>query len=287
MKFLVYIDDKEPSFSAFYRVLNLVKENDWVIIVAKVKFYKGIGHRSSHVMKHFTRLLDKKHIKNLTFIEYGSIKHIIKNKVKLLKIDMILIAAHNSKTKRLCNYCSDNISCNLMVVREFVPLEEYLIPPSNKADYSVPGDLNPLKKKPLQTSESMSSIESPMAGSKPSSLINSPSMETVIPVNKKSSSLSPSTSSSLSKSMDTTPIMYEKKRNNIFDNRNKDNSYDSDESEEEEEYNKKTHHGKALEEYHSEYRLVSSPANLTKRKEEEEKLRKSNYPQKSHEIPSQ
>ncbi|KAN0055313.1 hypothetical protein ACTA71_008423 [Dictyostelium dimigraforme] len=266
MKFLVYIDDKEPSFSAFYRVLNLVKENDWVIIVAKVKFYRGIGHRSSHVMKHFTRLLDKKHIKNLTFIEYGSIKHIIKNKVKLLKIDMILIAAHNSKTKRLCNYCSDNISCNLMIVREFVPLEDYLIPPNGvKSDYSHPENLNPIpgKKKPLMQSESMSSIDTyknnddlEIPKNRASKIIESRSMENVSPIVQSARAGKESIYGSSAPTQQTIES--------------------SDESENEKEINHD-------EDDSTEYRLVSTPSSAKESKATHSLLGQ-NHPQKSREV---
>ncbi|KAK5584386.1 hypothetical protein RB653_005997 [Dictyostelium firmibasis] len=266
MKFLVYIDDKEPSFSAFYRVLNLVKENDWVIIVAKVKFYRGIGHRSSHVMKHFTRLLDKKHIKNLTFIEYGSIKHIIKNKVKLLKIDMILIASHNSKTKRLCNYCSDNISCNLMIVREFIPLEEYLIPPTGvKADYSQPENLNPIpsnKKKPLMQSESMSSIDAyredkdelEIPRTRTSAIVESHSMENVSP-------LIQSTRAGKESIYNVPPQSTIESSDESDDE--KDNIINDDDS--------------------TEYRLVSTPSSA-KEKKATQSLLSQNHPQKSREV---
>ncbi|KAM9958351.1 hypothetical protein ACTFIW_001213 [Dictyostelium discoideum] len=267
MKFLVYIDDKEPSFSAFYRVLNLVKENDWVIIVAKVKFYRGIGHRSSHVMKHFTRLLDKKHIKNLTFIEYGSIKHIIKNKVKLLKIDMILIAAHNSKTKRLCNYCSDNISCNLMIVREFVPLEDYLIPPTGvKSDYSQPENLNPIpsKKKPLMQSESMSSIDTyknnedlEIPKTRTSTIIESRSMENVSPIVQSTRAGKESIYSTTT----TQPTIES-----------------SDESENEKEYNNND------EDDTTEYRLVSTPSSASKESKATHSVLGQTHPQKSREV---
>ncbi|KAN0028890.1 hypothetical protein ACTFIV_010758 [Dictyostelium citrinum] len=271
MKFLVYIDDKEPSFSAFYRVLNLVKENDWVIIVAKVKFYRGIGHRSSHVMKHFTRLLDKKHIKNLTFIEYGSIKHIIKNKVKLLKIDMILIAAHNSKTKRLCNYCSDNISCNLMIVREFVPLEDYLIPPTGvKADYSHPENLNPIpnKKKPLMQSESMSSIDTyknndgdlEIPKTRTSTIIESRSMENVSPLVQSTRAGKESIYSDSTTQQPQPTIESSDESENEKENLN----HDEDDS--------------------TEYRLVSTPSSAKEKSKGTHSLLGQNHPQKSREV---
>ncbi|EGG22581.1 hypothetical protein DFA_04711 [Cavenderia fasciculata] len=153
MKFLVYIDDQEESYSAFYRAMRMVSENDWIILLTKVTYNRGgQGNDAHEAMKYFGKLLDKRKIKSLVFMEMGSTREFLKEKVKQLKIDVIVMCPHNSRVKKLCDYVSDNIKASLMVVRECDPSDPQLVPPR--------GTYNQHARKTMITSGSMSSIPS-------------------------------------------------------------------------------------------------------------------------------
>ncbi|GAM21076.1 hypothetical protein SAMD00019534_042510 [Acytostelium subglobosum LB1] len=122
MKYLVVIDDKAASFSAFYKALELVQEPDWIILITK---HKSTGAEN---VKFFARVLDKRGIKSLHFIEHGRTKELVSNKIKLLTIDKVVISPYSSKRRRLCDYVSNNLKVNVITVKEFPMVDESLIP---------------------------------------------------------------------------------------------------------------------------------------------------------------
>ncbi|KAF2073223.1 hypothetical protein CYY_005474 [Polysphondylium violaceum] len=199
---------------------------------------------------------------------------------------MILITSYNSKSKKLCNYCSENIPCNLMVVREFTPNDKIVIPPLTKPDYSVPSGL---PKRPMVTSESCSSIPPNNNSDLSIPVVNrkSPDLSKLNNNNNISEQHQPSTTviyatgkrPSISKSMDSINLNQQKQEPTILQSNSEefDNSSSSEEDDDEINTHHHNHHNNNRNEFEN-YHLISTPVEV--HKEAPTKA----FPQKSHEY---
>ncbi|EFA80948.1 hypothetical protein PPL_06183 [Heterostelium album PN500] len=139
MKILVYIDDSPASFSAFYKAMEIVQPEDWIILVGKAHYGRGIGHLSSESMRFFSRVMDKRKIRHLYFLEYGKTKDTLRSKIGQFRIDLALINPYNSKTKKLYDFLN-NQKIKTISVSEYTPSDQSLIPRPIDKHAPIPGE---------------------------------------------------------------------------------------------------------------------------------------------------
>ncbi|GAM17577.1 hypothetical protein SAMD00019534_007520 [Acytostelium subglobosum LB1] len=128
------------------------------MLLAKARYGSVDKNSAGHTLRFFGRVMDKRKIKSLHFLEYGRSKNIIKSKVSQFNIDMILINPYNNKKKKLCAYLSQNLKATKVVpVNFFVPSDDSLVPKpiDNKAPL-------PLSKGPLSSSYAHGDIRMPV-----------------------------------------------------------------------------------------------------------------------------